>query len=102
MGERRKQSRIRQRLRVMFRNGPRQETGLTTNIGRGGFSIQSTLLIPAGARAEGWLKLNDGKQVAFVAQVRWTRKVAGADAARGQHLMGVAFVVPPPAEYTKY
>jgi predicted thioesterase len=98
VAERRRETRSRKRLRVMFEDGNRQHAGFTTNVSRNGLSLQSTSVLVPRTRVRGRLALPDGQEATFEADVQWARQLLGT-VGQPQNAMGLRFSTAPGEAY---
>lgn len=89
--DKRKQPRVRKRLRVLFSDGRTDRTANTTNLSRTGISVSCPFVLVPGSEVHGKLLLPT-VALPFRAEVMWARKARGARALEEQNSMGFRFL----------
>jgi len=87
---------------VDFESGGRRGTGVTANLSETGLHLSSVAVFGPGTRLAGTVRLPSGEDASFVAEVRWARKLRGADALAMQNSMGVEFLEAPAPSYLEF
>jgi predicted thioesterase len=100
--ERRRNHRLRRRLRLLFHDGKQERVGFTRDVSATGLSLVSTIVLLPGTRMRIQLTLRSGQEVDIEAEVRWARKVPAGLGVNAQNSMGVHFLTPPGALWATF
>src|SRR5579862_2189527 len=97
--DKRKQKRVRRKLRVLLHADGQRIKGTTADLSAGGLLVNCAHILLPGTQLKGELYLSDDESFPFEAQVRWSRNSTRWLASDIQHSLGLEFTRPPGAVY---
>ena len=101
MGEKRRATRVRRRLKVVFDHDPHRKAQ-TTNLSATGIGVASDFVAIPGTVVSGTILLAQDQPAQFQAKIRWARKARGRSALDNTNTMGLEFVRSPGAAYEAF
>jgi predicted thioesterase len=100
--DKRKQKRVRRKLRVLLHVDNQHIKGMTADLSAGGLLVTCAHILLPGTKLTGQLFLSEDEALPFEAQVRWSRNSTRWLATDIQHSLGLEFTRPPGAVYLGY
>ena len=100
--DKRRQKRVRRKLRVLLIADGQRIKGTTADLSAGGLLVTCAHILLPGTKLRGELYLSEDEALPFEAQVRWSRNSTRWLASDIQHSLGLEFTTPPGAVYLGY
>jgi predicted thioesterase len=102
LSERRREKRLRRKLRIKLGQDEVAQAGFTTNISEGGLSVRCQYLHEPGTHLRATLMLPSEEAVELELQVRWSRPLSKVHPWQPAAMMGLIMVKPPVRSYLDY